>query len=190
MAILLQLNSTIPPTLGDLLQNTSFIHSSLFQFGKTRKLYYHLLSSLKKRSILLPTSRWRTFTIYWLQISEKLNPVAVLPFKICMVTKQQKLASSGLFKSSLPAQSVKMNHHALYHLLSSSALQWWQGSWLSQSPMIIAYAGTSDCSESLEHARQIENFHHHFPKELQINWWPLSNSRVAFKTHAIRMQRI
>lgn len=43
--LFLQLNSAILPSLGDLFQNISFIHSSSFQFRKTHKLHYHPFSS-------------------------------------------------------------------------------------------------------------------------------------------------
>lgn len=100
-----------------------------------------------------------------------------------MVTKQQKLAFSGLLNHpSLLKMWKETTTHYITSSLTFSALWCRQGSWLCHSQMIIVYIITSDCSECLEHARQIENFHHHFPKYLQINWWQLSNSWVALKT--------
>lgn len=80
-----------------------------------------------------------------------------------MVTMQQKLASSGLLNhpSLLKVWWFIFTHYITFLLLQlcSDDKDHW-----CQSPNITAYVVTSDCSENLERARQIENFHHHFPK--------------------------
>lgn len=51
---------------------------------------------------------------YWLQVLQKLNPFAVLPFKM-HGNKATEISIQWSLKSSLPAQNVKINHHTLYH---------------------------------------------------------------------------